>query len=61
MPGAFKVADLRAGDEMTGVSLAGTQLRANLYSRQLYDNRWNDIEVIKHYYLLLLFDIHVFA
>lgn len=38
--------DLRAGDEMTGVSLAGTQLRANLYARQIYDNRWNDIEVI---------------
>lgn len=46
VPGAFKVADLMAGDEMTGVSLAGTQLRANLYARQLYDNRWNDIEVI---------------
>ncbi|VVC42684.1 Hypothetical protein CINCED_3A007309 [Cinara cedri] len=46
VPGAFKAADLRAGDEMTGVSLAGTQLRANLYARQLYDNRWNDIEVL---------------
>lgn len=45
VPGAFKAADLKAGDEMTGVSLAGTQLRANLYARQLYDNRWNDIEV----------------
>ncbi|XP_060844757.1 uncharacterized protein LOC132924447 isoform X2 [Rhopalosiphum padi] len=46
VPGAFKVSDLMAGDEMTGVSLAGTQLRANLYARQLYDNRWNDIEVL---------------
>lgn len=46
VPGAFRAADLMAGDEMTGVSLAGTQLRANLYARQLYDNRWNDIEVI---------------
>lgn len=46
VPGAFKAADLKAGDEMTGVSLAGTQLRANLYARQLFDNRWNDIEVI---------------
>lgn len=43
------MSDLMAGDEMTGVSLAGTQLRANLYARQLYDNRWNDIEVIIHY------------
>jgi len=47
VPGAFRVYDLMAGDEMTGVSLAGTQLRANLYARQRYDNRWNDIEVIK--------------
>lgn len=46
VPGAFRASDLMAGDEMTGVSLAGTQLRANLYARQLYDNRWNDIEVL---------------
>lgn len=37
---------------MTGVSLAGTQLRANLYARQLYNNRWNDIEVITHYNII---------
>ncbi|KAJ8687724.1 hypothetical protein QAD02_023518, partial [Eretmocerus hayati] len=41
VPGAFKVDSLQ--DEMTGVSLAGTQLRVNVYS--MHDHEWNDIKV----------------
>ncbi|XP_014253458.1 uncharacterized protein LOC106668836 [Cimex lectularius] len=42
IPGAFKVNSLL--DEMTGVSLAGTQLRVNTYTTQ--DNEWNDVKVV---------------
>ncbi|XP_073980018.1 uncharacterized protein [Rhodnius prolixus] len=42
IPGAFKVESLL--DEMTGVSLAGTQLRVNTYATQ--DQEWNDIKVL---------------
>lgn len=41
IPGSFKIEDLQ--DEMTGVSLAGTQLRVNQYAMQ--DTEWNDIKV----------------
>jgi uncharacterized surface protein with fasciclin (FAS1) repeats len=41
IPGSFKIEDLQ--DEMTGVSLAGTQLRVNQYSMQ--DLEWNDVKV----------------
>ncbi|EFN70826.1 Transforming growth factor-beta-induced protein ig-h3, partial [Camponotus floridanus] len=41
IPGAFKIDILQ--DEMTGVSLAGTQLRVNEYAMQ--DHEWNDIKV----------------
>ena len=41
IPGAFEVSSLQ--DEMTGVSLAGTQLRVNTYSTQ--DVEWNDLQV----------------
>ncbi|XP_058792717.1 uncharacterized protein LOC131665104 isoform X2 [Phymastichus coffea] len=41
VPGAFKIDSLQ--DEMTGVSLAGTQLRVNVYS--MHDHEWNDIKV----------------
>ncbi|OXU25312.1 hypothetical protein TSAR_013032 [Trichomalopsis sarcophagae] len=41
VPGAFKIESLQ--DEMTGVSLAGTQLRVNVYS--MHDHEWNDIKV----------------
>lgn len=41
IPGSFKVDSLQ--DEMTGVSLAGTQLRVNTYVTQ--DTEWNDIKV----------------
>lgn len=41
IPGAFKLNNLQ--DEMTGVSLAGTQLRVNQYD--MHDNEWNDIKV----------------
>ena len=42
IPGAFKLRSLQ--DEMTGVSLAGTQLRVNSYITQ--DVEWNDVKVI---------------
>ena len=42
IPGAFRVNQLQ--DEMTGVSLAGTQLRANKYTT--HDIEWNDITVM---------------
>ncbi|XP_050444361.1 uncharacterized protein LOC126847955 [Adelges cooleyi] len=42
IPGAFSLKSLQ--DEMTGVSLAGTQLRVNTYTTQ--DVEWNDIKVI---------------
>lgn len=32
---------------MTGVSLAGTQLRVNEYAMQ--DHEWNDVKVISHF------------
>ncbi|XP_014206682.1 mediator of RNA polymerase II transcription subunit 15 [Copidosoma floridanum] len=41
VPGAFRIDSLQ--DEMTGVSLAGTQLRVNVY--QMHDHEWNDIQV----------------
>ncbi|KAG5676011.1 hypothetical protein PVAND_005866 [Polypedilum vanderplanki] len=41
IPGAFKIEELQ--DEMTGVSLAGTQLRVNQY--QMQDSEWNDVKV----------------
>ncbi|XP_034945398.1 uncharacterized protein [Chelonus insularis] len=41
IPGAFKVDSLQ--EEMTGVSLAGTQLRVNLYN--MHDHEWNDIQI----------------
>ncbi|CAH0393229.1 unnamed protein product, partial [Bemisia tabaci] len=42
IPGAFKLSSLQ--DEMTGVSLAGTQLRVNSYITQ--DVEWNDVKVL---------------
>ncbi|XP_072749357.1 uncharacterized protein [Anoplolepis gracilipes] len=42
IPGAFKIDSLQ--DEMTGVSLAGTQLRVNEYAMQ--DHEWNDVTTI---------------
>ncbi|CAH1175743.1 unnamed protein product [Phaedon cochleariae] len=41
IPGAFKIETLQ--DEMTGVSLAGTQLRVNQYN--MHDKEWNDIKI----------------
>ncbi|XP_018377756.1 PREDICTED: uncharacterized protein LOC108770586 isoform X1 [Trachymyrmex cornetzi] len=41
IPGAFRIDSLQ--DEMTGVSLAGTQLRVNEYAMQ--DHEWNDLKV----------------
>lgn len=41
IPGSFKIEELQ--DEMTGVSLAGTQLRVNQY--QMQDTEWNDVKV----------------
>ncbi|XP_021914190.1 mediator of RNA polymerase II transcription subunit 15-like isoform X2 [Zootermopsis nevadensis] len=42
IPGAFELSSLQ--DEMTGVSLAGTQLRVNTYASQ--DVEWNDVQVV---------------
>lgn len=42
IPGFFEIATLQ--DEMTGVSLAGTQLRVNQYN--MHDTEWNDVKVI---------------
>ncbi|XP_046737146.1 uncharacterized protein LOC124405920 [Diprion similis] len=42
IPGAFRIESLQ--DEMTGVSLAGTQLRVNTYNMQ--DVEWNDVTTI---------------
>ncbi|KAH8376926.1 hypothetical protein KR093_002281 [Drosophila rubida] len=39
IPGSFEIATLQ--DEMTGVSLAGTQLRVNQYN--MHDQEWNDV------------------
>ncbi|KAK0078258.1 hypothetical protein PV325_002765 [Microctonus aethiopoides] len=41
IPGAFRVDALQ--EEMTGVSLAGTQLRVNVYD--MHDHEWNDVKV----------------
>ncbi|KAG4076290.1 hypothetical protein HA402_014839 [Bradysia odoriphaga] len=41
IPGSFEIASLQ--DEMTGVSLAGTQLRVNQYN--MHDAEWNDIKI----------------
>lgn len=41
IPGSFEISALQ--DEMTGVSLAGTQLRVNQY--KLHDTEWNDVQV----------------
>lgn len=41
IPGYFDIASLQ--DEMTGVSLAGTQLRVNQYN--MHDPEWNDVKV----------------
>lgn len=42
VPGSFRVEDLQ--DEMTGVSLAGTQLRVNTYPSQ--DKRFKDQRIV---------------
>lgn len=41
IPGFFEISALQ--DEMTGVSLAGTQLRVNQYN--MHDTEWNDVKV----------------
>lgn len=41
IPGYFEINSLQ--DEMTGVSLAGTQLRVNQYN--MHDTEWNDVKV----------------
>ncbi|XP_045515435.1 uncharacterized protein LOC123708661 [Pieris brassicae] len=41
IPGAFDIQSLQ--DEMTGVSLAGTQLRVNQYD--MHDVEWNEVKV----------------
>ena len=41
IPGAFRIETLF--EEMTGISLAGTQLRVNVYTMQ--DHEWNDVKV----------------
>ncbi|XP_004929162.1 uncharacterized protein LOC101735700 [Bombyx mori] len=41
IPGAFDIGSLQ--DEMTGVSLAGTQLRVNQYD--MHDVEWNEVKV----------------
>ncbi|EAT47384.1 AAEL001494-PA [Aedes aegypti] len=41
IPGSFDIGSLQ--DEMTGVSLAGTQLRVNQYN--MHDSEWNDVKV----------------
>ncbi|KAJ8961188.1 hypothetical protein NQ318_008871, partial [Aromia moschata] len=41
IPGAFTIGSLQ--DEMTGVSLAGTQLRVNRYNMQ--DVEWNEVKI----------------
>lgn len=41
IPGFFEISTLQ--DEMTGVSLAGTQLRVNQYN--MHDTEWNDVKV----------------
>ncbi|XP_028174764.1 uncharacterized protein LOC114363281 [Ostrinia furnacalis] len=41
IPGAFDIGSLQ--DEMTGVSLAGTQLRVNQYD--MHDVEWNEVRV----------------
>ena len=43
IPGQFEITTLQ--DEMTGVSLAGTQLRVNQYN--MHDTEWNDIKVTR--------------
>ncbi|XP_043671465.1 mucin-5AC isoform X1 [Vespula pensylvanica] len=42
IPGAFRIDSLQ--DEMTGVSLAGTQLRVNEYA--MHDHEWNDVKQV---------------
>ncbi|XP_047367594.1 uncharacterized protein DDB_G0284459-like isoform X3 [Vespa velutina] len=42
IPGAFRIDTLQ--DEMTGVSLAGTQLRVNEYA--MHDHEWNDVKQV---------------
>ncbi|VVC89209.1 unnamed protein product [Leptidea sinapis] len=44
IPGAFDIGSLQ--DEMTGVSLAGTQLRVNQYD--MHDVEWNEVRGIAH-------------
>ncbi|XP_031617206.1 uncharacterized protein LOC116337053 isoform X2 [Contarinia nasturtii] len=41
IPGYFEISALQ--DEMTGVSLAGTQLRVNQYN--MHDTEWNDVKI----------------
>lgn len=41
IPGSFDIGSLQ--DEMTGVSLAGTQLRVNQYD--MHDVEWNEVRV----------------
>lgn len=50
IPGAFEISALQ--DEMTGVSLAGTQLRVNQYN--MHDVEWNEVKVIPFFFLFLL-------
>lgn len=47
IPGSFEIASLQ--DEMTGVSLAGTQLRVNQYN--MHDAEWNDVKVLSPFLL----------
>lgn len=50
IPGSFEIASLQ--DEMTGVSLAGTQLRVNQYN--MHDAEWNDVKVLLRLSAILL-------
>ncbi|KAJ8911737.1 hypothetical protein NQ315_003637 [Exocentrus adspersus] len=50
IPGAFTIGSLQ--DEMTGVSLAGTQLRVNQYN--MHDVEWNDIKVGVDYSIVIV-------
>lgn len=43
---------------MTGVSLAGTQLRVNQY--KLHDQEWNDVKVIFEFFFNLYFIAYFF-
>lgn len=53
IPGQFEIATLQ--DEMTGVSLAGTQLRVNQYN--MHDTEWNDVKVILFAHLSVIHEV----